>query len=237
MMLCVAMSEEREYVICTSKDGSVCIGCELYNKLNCRYDENLVRCFRNRHRPYGVLGFIIVGVASYLTALWWGFLLFAVVTILNFAAIETWYLCKHCPFYEKESKTLECITLKGLPRFWRFDLGPMKRSDKIAMSVVGGFIDLFPTLIGAYATWVLFSTGADILLTILMLGLTVISIGAAAYLERFIGENYCKRCVNLSCMMNKVPDELKEEYLRKNPEMLKAWEACGYVFGNESIEK
>ncbi|MFW9963265.1 MAG: hypothetical protein ACFFCX_06865 [Candidatus Sifarchaeia archaeon] len=97
-------------------------------------------------------------------------------------------------------------------------------------------IDLFPVLVGAYATWILFSIGADILLTILMAGLTVISIVAAAYLEKFIGVNYCKKCVNISCMMNKVSDDLKEEYLSKNPEMLKVWEACGYILENQLLE-
>ena len=53
----------------------------------------------------------------------------------------------------------------------------------------------------------------------------------------FIGENYCKKCVNLSCMMNKVTEELKEDYLRKNPEMLNAWEACGHVLGDKLIRE
>jgi len=29
-------------------------------------------------------------------------------------------------------------------------------------------------------------------------------------------------------MMNKVPEDVKKEYLRKNPAMLAAWKACGY---------
>jgi hypothetical protein len=223
------MSDEREYVICTSKDESVCVACELEGKLNCRFDEDLVKCFRNRHLPYRVLAFLVVGVASFLTGFWWAFFLFVAVTFLNFAVIETWYLCRHCPFYEKEGRTLKCITLKGIPRIWKFDLSPIKRSSRIGMMIVGGFIDLFPVLIGIYATWIQFSAGDNLLLTILMANLTIISLAVAGYLKRFIGENYCKKCVNLSCIMNKVPDELKEGYLRKNPEMLKAWEACGHV--------
>ncbi|MFX1560998.1 MAG: hypothetical protein ACFFBL_10460 [Promethearchaeota archaeon] len=228
------MSEEHEYIICTSKNGSVCVACELDGKLNCRYDEELVKCFRRTHFPFRALQFLVMGVASFLTGVWWAFILFAVVIALNFTAIESWYLCRHCPFYEKEGKTLECITLKGIPRIWKFDPAPMKRSDKIAMSLVGGFIDIFPILIAGYATWILFSTGAEILLTATMVGLTLISLFVAGYLEKFLRENYCMRCVNLSCMMNKVPEELKEEYLRKNPEMLKVWEDCGYVIGNKT---
>ena len=129
---------------------------------------------------------------------------------------------------------LECITLKGLPRIWKFDPRPMRKSQKIGMTLVGGFIDLFPILIAGYASWVLFSTGAELVLTLTMIGLTLVSIIAAGYLEKFLRENFCMKCVNLSCMMNKVPEGLKAEYLRKNPELLKAWEACGYILGSKT---
>lgn len=231
------MVEEQDYLICASKDGSVCVACELDGKLNCRYDEELVKCFRRNHFPFRALQFLVVGVGALLTGIWWAFILFVAVIVLNFAVIETWYLCRHCPFYEKEGKTLDCITLKGLPRIWKFDIKPMSKSDKIGMTLVGGFIDLFPILIAGYATWVLFSTGAEPLLTVTMIGLTLLSLIAAGYLEKFLRENFCMKCVNLSCMMNKVPKELKEEYLRKNPEMLKAWETCGHIIRDKSAEK
>ncbi|MFW9806588.1 MAG: hypothetical protein ACFFFK_07665 [Candidatus Thorarchaeota archaeon] len=231
------MSEEKEYVICTSKDRSVCVACEIDGKLNCRFDEDLVKCFRNRHIPYRTLQLFVAGVTSFLIGVWWPFLLFSIILILNFTIIETRYLCRHCPFYEKEGGSLECITLKGLPRLWKFDPSPMKTSDKIGMTLVGGFIDVFPILWAGYSVWVLYSINAELLSIISMIGLTIVSIIAAGYLEEFIGKNYCKRCVNLSCMMNKVPKELKDEFLQKNPEMLKIWESCGYVIGNMSTEK
>jgi hypothetical protein len=226
------MSEETEYLFCTSKDGKVCIGCELGDDLNCRFDEELVRCFRNRHYPFRALQLIVVTMTSLLV----GFL-FAIVLILNFTVIETYYLCRHCPFYEKEGKTLQCITLKGMPRIWKFNPTPIKRSGKIGMAVIGGFIDLFPIVITAYATWTMISTGADVSQVILYAGLTVIALIAAGYLGKFLGDNYCTKCVNLSCMMNKVPEELKQRYLEKNPEMLESWKSSGYVPGNESIQE
>ena len=155
-------------------------------------------------------------------------LLFAIVLVLNFTVIETQYLCRHCPFYEKEGKTLHCITLKGMPRIWEFDPVPIGRSSKIGMAVVGGFIDLFPIVIAAYATWTMFSTGADSIQIVLYASLTLVALIAAGYLGKFLGDTYCTRCVNISCMMNKVSEEVREKYLRKNPEVLKLWEACGY---------
>lgn len=180
----------------------VCVACELEGKLNCRYDDELVKCFRRTHFPFRALQFLAIGVAAFLTGLWWTFILFAVVIVLNFAVIESWYLCKHCPFYEKEGKTLDCITLKGMPRIWEFDPTPLRRSEKVEMTLVGGFIDFFPILMAGYATWVLYSTGAELLLVALMAGFLIASIIAAGYLERFLRENYCMKCVNLSCMMN-----------------------------------
>ena len=190
-----------------------------------------MRCFRRTHFPFRTVQFLVIGVAAVLTGFWWTFILFAAVIILNFIVIESWYLCRHCPFYEKEGKTLECITLKGIPRIWEFDPKPMTRSGKTGMLIVGGFIDIFPLLIAAYATWVLFSTGADLIMVVLMAGLTFLALATAGYLEKFLRENFCEKCVNLSCMMNKVPDEVKEEYLRKNPEWRKILEECGYVLG------
>ena len=228
------MSDEKQYVICTSKDRTVCIACEIDGKLNCKFDEDLVKCFRNRHIPFRVLQFFVMGVASFFIGFWWPFLLFTIVIILNFTIIETRYLCRHCPFYEKEGGSLECITLKGMPRIWKFDPSPIKLTERISMALVGGFIDIFPILMAGYSTWVLYSTESSLFSIILMVGLTIISIIGAGYLEEFIGENYCKRCVNLSCMMNKVPKELKDEFLQKNPEMLKVWKACGYAIEDES---
>ncbi len=228
----VSLSDNPDYMICTSKDESVCLECKLSKDLNCRFDNDLVICFRNRHLPFRALAFIVVGITSYLAQIFWTFFLFVAVTILNFAVLETHYLCRHCPFYEKEGRTLECITLKGLPRLWKFDPSPSSRGDRIAMSLVGGFIDVFPLIVGAYATWVLFSTGAGLFLILLAAGLTIISLIAAGYLEKFIRENYCEKCVNLSCAMNKVPLNLREAYLEKNPEMRKIWAACGYDFSD-----
>ncbi|MHA1943228.1 MAG: hypothetical protein ACW96M_02420 [Candidatus Thorarchaeota archaeon] len=226
------MNEERDYIICTSKDESVCVACEIEGELNCRYDEELVKCFRNRHYPFRALQLVVVAVTSLLIGL-----LFAVVLILNFTVIETRYLCRHCPFYEIEGKTLHCITLKGMPRIWEFDPTPIGRGEKIGMAAVGGFIDLFPIAVAAYATWLQFTLGADLLSTAMYASLTLIALIAAGYLGKFLGDNYCNKCVNLSCMMNKVPEELKEEYLRKNPEWLKIWESYGHVLGDKLIRE
>ena len=102
------------------------------------------------------------------------------------------------------------------------------------MMTVGGFIDLFPIAAGAYAAWVLFSGGADLLPLAVMVVLTLAMLAGSAYLGKFLADVYCVKCVNLSCVMNKVPKEVADEYLRRNPSMLELWKECGYELGEES---
>ena len=101
------MSEGSKDIPCTWMDESVCEDCELKEELRCRYSKQAVACFRRRHLGYRALAFAVIGVASWLTELWIMLLIYAVVTVLNFAFIETYYLCRHCPFYAKEGRTLK----------------------------------------------------------------------------------------------------------------------------------
>ena len=48
-----------------------------------------------------------------------------------------------------------------------------------------------------------------------------------------LGRNTCLKCVNFSCLFNRVPKEVVDEYLKKNEVMRKAWEEAGYKLGNE----
>lgn len=221
---------------CTWENGSICEDCKLSDDLNCRYDDSLVSCFRSRHIPFRALGFVVTGAASLAVNSFWPILIFALVTVLNFTAVETWYLCRHCPFYSKDGKFLSCITLKGMPRFWKYDPTPIGRSGQYTMIVVGGFIDLFPIVAGALGVWAVFSVGAELVPLTIMTSLTLMMLVVSAYLGKFLADNYCTRCVNLSCAMNKVPIPVADEYLRRNPVLLEIWMACGYEFEGESAE-
>ena len=96
------------------------------------------------------------------------------------------------------------------------------------MMLIGGIIDLFPLAAGAITIYILWTTGAELIPLMIVILLTIITLGIAGYFGKFIEANYCKKCVNLSCMMSKVPESLKQEYLERNPEMLEAWKSCGY---------
>ena len=55
----------------------------------------------------------------------------------------------------------------------------------------------------------------------------------AGYFSRVLLGNKCKRCANFSCSMNKVPKELIDTFLKKNPKMKNAWVACGWETAQE----
>ena len=101
------------------------------------------------------------------------------------------------------------------------------------MMLVGGFIDLFPVAAGAYGVWILFTTESDILSIGIMVIMTVLMLVAAGYFERYIRVNYCMKCINFSCTMNKIPKDVVGEYLLKNPVMKDAWVEAGYQLDNE----
>ena len=57
-------------------------------------------------------------------------------------------------------------------------------------------------------------------------GLIIISIAfttLAYYLNKLLQGDACKHCANFSCAMNKVPDDIVQKFLDKNPTMKTAW--------------
>ena len=99
------------------------------------------------------------------------------------------------------------------------------------MLAIGGFIDLFPFVMGGYGIAAPLLSGLDgpqdvVLIVILILAL-VGFVALAASLARLLQGGACKRCPNFSCAMNRVPDEVRDAFLRQNPTMEKAWREAG----------
>lgn len=48
----------------------------------------------------------------------------------------------------------------------------------------------------------------------------------------FCAQKYtCSKCINFSCLLNRVPKEVVDEYLKRNPIMRKAWKENGWQIG------
>jgi hypothetical protein len=88
--------------------------------------------------------------------------------------------------------------------------------------LIGG-IPLFSLL---YGIWFFLSNNpnASWIVIIALVGmLLAIILSFAIFYSLFI-LFFCRKCVNFSCMFNKVPKEYINEYLKRNPVIRKAWE-------------
>ena len=62
---------------------------------------------------------------------------------------------------------------------------------------------------------------------------TILFLIVAGYFSKVLLGYACKNCTNFSCSMNKVPKEIIEKFLEKNPKMKEAWLVCGWDIGSD----
>jgi hypothetical protein len=164
-----------------------------------------------------VLPFGVTAIAGTIRAGYgWYLLLWLAYSLLFFFVWEARILCRHCPFWAGEGRVLRCHANYGVIKIWRYQPGPMSKSERVQF-VVGGLLWIgFP--------FVSLLLGKEYLLALIGLAATV---SAAFNLKR----NTCSRCVNFSCPLNSVPRQIVDAYLVRNPSMRAAWEASGYRLG------
>jgi len=179
--------------------------------------------------PSLVLALFGSALTGYITGMWWPLIVFVVGCIALWGlGIETYLLCRHCPFYAEGGKTLHCWALDGWPKFWRYRPEPMNAFEKTILSLFFSFLVIFPVGAEAYGTWFV---GANELGTYAfwgMVGITVATLMAGLQFVYIMHHDFCSRCVNFSCPLNNVPQSLVDGFLRKNPVMREAWERSGY---------
>ncbi|MFX0168182.1 MAG: lysostaphin resistance A-like protein [Candidatus Hodarchaeota archaeon] len=181
------------------------------------YDGNLLEGFQRKPLILFLFGFLIVAVPACWGLIISGLGLFLIIWLVFLVVfLQVWenrILCSHCPYYGKEGRVLRCHGNYGLYKLWKYNPGPMNRSERIQfiIGVVVIFGYPFPFLIWSQQ-W--------LLLAFTSLG----AIGLATILFGWL----CLRCVNFSCPFNRVPKNAVDEFLRQNPEMKKAWQATGY---------
>lgn len=224
------MKTKNPHSICTWSEESACIDCELKGKLNCRWDSGALRFFLLNQIPSLVLAFFGIVMAAILTGAWWALIVYAIACIaLWVLGIETRVLCSHCPYYAEDSKILHCYALHGSPKVWRYRPGPMNRAEKATIVLFFLFLVLFPVLIEAYGIWSLAVNYAEFGLIALlgMIALTLATIMAGLQFFYILIHDFCSKCVNFSCPLNRVPKSMADVYLDKNPVMKEAWAKRG----------
>lgn len=178
-------------------------------RLLCRFDRNDMLHFFMIILPYAAVvisGAIRAGYGIYL-------LLWLTYSLSFFFIWEAYILCRHCPFWAEPGRVLHCHANYGVIKIWKYQPGPMSRSERIQF-ILGALIWIgfpFPLLL----------LGREYLLSFIGLCAAI----SAVYLLK---KNVCSRCVNFSCPLNNVPKPLVDAYLRRNPQMRSAWENAGY---------
>ena len=105
----------------------------------------------------------------------------------------------------------------------------MNRVEKATIVLFFLFLVLFPVLIEAYGIWSLAVNYAEFGLIALlgMIALTLATIMAGLQFLYILIHDFCSKCVNFSCPLNRVPKSMVDVYLDKNPVMKEAWAKRG----------
>lgn len=168
----------------------------------------------------------MVGIA---TGIWWPVLVYSLAGIAFFGPVEMAALCRHCPHYGREGSRLRCIGPNLFPKLFPYSPRPLNRLEKTVVVLFSLFLIFFPALVQAYGTWFFFINGAEFgqLAPLGMAGVNLATAMAALQFFRILTRHFCPRCVNFSCPLNRVPEEMARKYLERNPAISAAGEKKG----------
>ena len=208
--------ESNLYHICTLDPASKCNECIIHNKLHCKLDKN-----RQKKSLTLVLSTLIVTTIGILltglfTNTWWMIISYLLLFLL---IIEPRLTCSHCPYYAEQKKILNCTSNALSPKFWRFHPEPMNKYEKIGSTIGFIFLAIFPIVTELYGIVFLITNPTQTtFLPLLELSIiTLLSFGLLLLFSIIFLVFYCPYCLNFSCQFNKVPKNLKERYIEKNP--------------------
>ncbi|MHA1272822.1 MAG: hypothetical protein ACTSVV_02120 [Promethearchaeota archaeon] len=204
------------YNLCIFKGKEICESCSLKEKLDCHFDlKKLLRFFLTftYFTGIGIIGLYINNLIGELIIF---LIALGIFAIIFFEFWEIKILCSHCPFYAEKGKTLHCYGNYGSLKVWKYNPVPMSKSEKVQLII--GFILFFSIMnlpafflfMNSYWIWGMLPITGFILFIIV------------------IGKYHCPYCFNFSCPFNRMPKDIVNEFLKRNPVMLKAWQGKGY---------
>jgi hypothetical protein len=139
------------------------------------------------------------GISILIFSVWVGFAIFF------FCVWESKVLCSHCPHYSKTSqKILHCGINSGIYKITNYNPNPMSKQEKVQF-IIGAVILIaypLPFLIISYQIlfFILTCCGIAIWITTIQL-------------------KHCRECINFSCPLNRVSEDLKVQFFEKNPQL------------------
>ena len=197
------------YGICTWRPVSECKDCMVGGRLKCRYDTGDLLRFVGLFLSFlvpALVGILLGGYGWYILG-WVG------LAVIFFGFWEIRILCSHCPFYAEKGVTLHCIANYGCPKFWRYHPEPISSSEKVQLVIGFGIVCSYP--------FPFLILGEQFILLVLT------GVGLIVFFWA-LRKHVCTECVNFSCLLNRVPKEVVNEYLRRNTAMREAWEENGW---------
>ena len=181
-----------------------CAGCEIQGKLLCVHtSKDLIDFY------VLFIGWVIPFIAGMIIGRFWmGLIIWTGLAALFFGYVEALVLCRHCPHYAEKGFWLRCHANWGLPKIPRFNPGPLKFWEKAI------WLGCVAVLFLYYVPFFIFSRQ-----WLLLLLTTTALITAIWTLQR----TQCNRCYNLSCPVNRVPEDVKKAFFKNYPIFCDAW--------------
>ncbi|MGV9205430.1 MAG: hypothetical protein ACOC44_15580 [Promethearchaeia archaeon] len=201
--------------ICIWKNGKMCVDCNLDEVLFCKPEV--------KYMIYFMIPFLIIIIPVILGVIFSDINI--VIKILFFIGwfsyafffLNVWesrMLCNHCPYYANDAqKTLRCPIDRGKLKTGKYDPGPSSTSEKIQFIVGMSLLIGFPVPL--------------FLLYNLILPLVFLLFGTVLWISS-LQLKICTDCVNYACPLNRVPEDIRNEFFNRNPVIKKAWEEKGY---------
>jgi hypothetical protein len=199
------MDEHSDKTTAAACSRQVCEGCEIQGNLLCIHTpKDLIDFF------VLFIGWLIPFLAGMLIG---GFLIGLAVWIglcvVFFGYVEALILCRHCPHYAEKGFLLRCHANWGFPKIPKFNPRPLNFWEKVIWLFYVGVLFLY------YVPFFIIDQQW------LLLVLTTTALFVAAWtLQR----TQCSHCYNLSCPINRVPDDVKKGFFKNYPLFCDAWD-------------
>ena len=188
-------------VTCSSQ---TCDGCDIQGKLLCNHTPRDLMDFWVLFMTFAIP--FLIGMI--LGRFWWGLAIWFGLAVIFFGYVEALVLCRHCPHYAESGFLLRCHANWGLPKIPKFNPRPSNKIEKTVWLIYVAVLMLW------YVPFFIVSQQW------LLLGLTTWALFASGWtLQR----TKCSRCYNLSCPVNRVPEETREKFFEHYPIFAQAW--------------
>ena len=175
-----------------------CSGCGAGETIRCHFTlKDLVHFYAL------VLPLFLVGGAGIFHMSSWWLVVWIAGTICYFAFPAVRVLCSHCPHYAEPVKSLKCWANYGLQKLWKYRPGPLSSAEKLVF--YSGLI-----IIWVYPLFFLVMGRQWFLMSLYIVSST------AAYMS--LESSFCSACMNLACPFNSVPEDVREEFFKLNPQ-------------------